>query len=466
MTTSQDDPAFLNGSLMRHVTVMSFTGSIGLMAMFAVDFIDMIFISMLGNEALAAAVGYASTVLFFTNSINIGLSIAAGSLVSRSLGAKAPVEAREYATSVAVFGVITGLIVPSIAMPLLPQILGLLGAQGATAELATTYLWIIMPTMSFMSVATVSMAILRAHGDARRSMSATLFGAIANAILDPILIFGLDLGLEGAAIASVIARLLMFFLAVMPVVRRYNGFAKPAPTTISRDFRAVSAIAGPAVMTNVATPVGAAIVMREMSKYGTEAIAGMAIVGRLTPIAFSVIFALSGAIGPIVGQNFGAGRMDRVREAFRAGAIFTALYVILAAIILLLVRQPVADLFNAEGLTRSIIYLFCGPLALTYFFNGVTFVANASFNNLGKPGYSAWINWGKNTLGTLPFVLVGSLWFGAEGVLIGQAAGGIIFAVIAVIMAVRLMNSDEISTKPTPFQSQRRLHLLINRGRW
>lgn len=461
-----EEPVFVNGSLMRHVSVMSFTGSIGLMAMFAVDFIDMIFISMLGNDALAAAVGYAGTVLFFTNSINIGLSIAAGSLVARSLGAKKTVEAREYATSVAIFGVITGLIVPAIALPLLPQILGLLGAQGAAAELATMYLWIIMPTMSFMAVAIVCMAILRAHGDAKRSMASTLFGAIANAILDPILIFGLGLGLQGAAIASVIARLIMLYLAVSPVIRIHNGLAKPDKGLIARDFKAVSNIAAPAVMTNVATPVGMAIVMREMSKYGTEAIAGMAIVGRLTPIAFAVVFALSGAIGPIVGQNFGAGRMDRVRGAFKSGIVFIGSYVLFASLILLMVRQPVADLFNAEGVSRDIIYLFCGPLALAYFFNGVIFVANASFNNLGRPGNSAWINWGRNTVGTLPFVIVGSIWFGAEGVLIGQAIGGVIFAAIAVVLAVRLMNSDDIVAEQKPFQSQRRMHLLFSRLRW
>jgi len=461
--TDKDEPVFLNGSLMRHVTVMSVTGSIGLMAMFAVDFVDMIFISMLGNDALAAAVGYAGTILFFTNSINIGLSIAAGSLVARSLGAKKNVEAREYATSVAVFGIITGLIVPAIALPLLPQILALLGAQGAPAELATMYLWIIMPTMAFMSVAIVSMAILRAHGDAKRAMSATLFGAIANAVMDPIFIFGLDLGLQGAAIASVLSRLLMLYLAMVPVIRKYDGFAKPDANLIARDFRAVSQIAGPAVMTNVATPVGAAIVMREMSKYGTEAVAGMAIVGRLTPVAFAVIFALSGAIGPIVGQNFGAGQMDRVRGAFKSGIVFIAIYVLFATAILFLVRQPVADLFNAEGLARTIIYLFCGPLALAYFFNGVIFVANASFNNLGRPGNSAWINWGRNTVGTLPFVILGSMWLGAPGVLIGQAVGGVFFAAVAYVMANRLMNREGIVAEPAPFQGHGRLHQLFSR---
>jgi len=77
---------FLEGNLFRHVSVMALTSSIGLMAVFAVDFIDMIFISMLGNAALAAAVGYAGAILFFTTAFGIGMSIAAGALVARALG--------------------------------------------------------------------------------------------------------------------------------------------------------------------------------------------------------------------------------------------------------------------------------------------------------------------------------------------------------------------------------------------
>lgn len=465
MTEQAEEPVFLQGSLMRHVSVMSFTASIGLMAMFAVDFIDMIFISMLGNDALAAAVGYAGTVLFFTNSINIGLSIAAGALVAKSLGEKKRALAGEYATSVAIFGVLTGLIVPIIALTFLPQILGLLGATGEVADLAASYLWIIMPTMPLMALAIVSMSVLRAHGDARRSMTATFYGAIANAIFDPILIFGLGLGLQGAAIASVGARILMLFLAIRPVIKLYTGFAKPSVAMVVRDFSAASAIAGPAVLTNVSTPIGAAVVMREMSKYGSDAIAGMAIVGRLTPIAFAVVFALSGAIGPIVGQNFGAGKMDRVREAFKSGIIFVVIYVLVATLILFAVREPVAALFKAEGLTKEIIFLFCGPLALAYIFNGMIFVSNASFNNLGHPGYSAWVNWGRNTLGMWPFVIAGSMWLGAPGVLIGQAAGGVIFSVIALILANNVMNRTPTITKPSPLVRQRWLHLSLNRGR-
>lgn len=236
--SNKDQAIFLEGSLMRHVSVMSFTASIGLMAMFAVDFIDMIFISMLGNEALAAAVGYAGTILFFTNSINIGLSIAGGSLVARALGAGKGTDAKEYATSVMIFGVFIGILVPLMVLPFLPTLLGLLGATGETARLAMTYLWIIMPTMSFMAVAIICMAVLRAHGDAKRSMQATLYGAILNAVLDPIFIFGFDWGLEGAAIASVCARVLILFLALRPVIKVYQGLAKPSVDMVKRDVKA------------------------------------------------------------------------------------------------------------------------------------------------------------------------------------------------------------------------------------
>lgn len=78
---------FLEGNLFRHIAVMSFTASVGLMAVFIVDFVDMIFISMLGKSELAAAVGYAGAILFFTSSFGIGMAIAAGALVARALGA-------------------------------------------------------------------------------------------------------------------------------------------------------------------------------------------------------------------------------------------------------------------------------------------------------------------------------------------------------------------------------------------
>ncbi len=447
---AEEQAKFLSGSLMRHVVVMSSTSSLGLMAVFLVDFIDMIFISMLGKAELAAAIGYAGAILFFTTSVSVGLAIAAGALVSRALGAGEPDRARVIGTHVMVFGFVLACGFAALVWAFTPELSALLGASGETLDLSVSYLSIIVPTMPFLMLGMTAGAILRAHGDARRAMWATLAGGAVNAVLDPILIFGLNLELTGAALASVAARMTIMVVGLMPILRHYGGMARVEALPFLRDLRQISGIAFPAMLTNVATPVGAAYVTREMAAFGEEAVAGMAIVGRLTPVTFAVIFALSGAIGPIIGQNFGARNFDRVRGAIRDGLIFTGVYVALAAVILFLLRDPIAVLFDADGLAKSLIYLFCGPLALAWFFNGAIFVGNAAFNNLGHPFYSTWINWGRNTLGTIPLVTVGAWAFGAPGVLIGQAAGGVIFALVSWWLTARLVTRQEVGEAATP----------------
>ncbi|MFV0477339.1 MAG: MATE family efflux transporter [Parahaliea sp.] len=461
---STESAVFLSGNLMRHVVRMSLTTSIGLMAMFAVDLVDLIFISMLGNDALAAAVGYAGSLLFFTNAINIGFSIAAGSLVARAIGAGRGEEAREYATSVGLYAALTGIVLPLLILSQVESILSLFGAEGEVLALAARYVCFVVPSMWMVGVAMTAMAVLRAHGDARRSMMATLYGGTVNAVLDPILIFGLDFGLDGAALASVAARLAMLLCAALPLIRVYRGFAKPGLALMLRDATAIGGMAAPAVMTNIATPVGNAIVTREIAQFGTEAVAGMAIISRLMPVAFSVIFALSGAIGPIIGQNFGAGQYARVRRGFVAGVQFAGFYIVLVSALLFLLRSPIADLFDATGITRELVYLFCGVLALAGFFNGVIFVANASFNNLGHPLYSTWINWGRHTLGTWPLAIVGAHMAEAQGVLFGQAVGGIFFALIAWLLALRVMRTSAEQTPEEESEPPLATPMLHRRG--
>ncbi len=456
---------FLTGNTFRHVTVMSLTASIGLMAIFAVDFVDMIFISMLGKSELAAAVGYAGAILFFSSSFGIGMAIAAGSVVARALGAGDVAMARRRAATSILYGVIFGAIFAAIVWVYVRPLAALLGATGETLDLAVMYLRIIVPSLPLLIVGMVGGAILRAHGDARRSMFATLYGGIVNAVLDPILIFGLSMDLQGAALASVAARVTIGVTALIPIFRYHGGLEKPSAEEFREDFPVILGIAFPAILTQLATPLGQAFVTRSMAQFGENAVAGMAIIGRLTPLAFGVVFALSGAVGPIIGQNFGAGNNERVRETFRDALLFTALFVVAVAAVLFLARAPIAGLFNATGISRELVFLFCGPLALAFFFNGVLFVANAAFNNLGRPFYSTWLNWGRHTLGTIPFVMLGAFWFGAPGVLIGQAVGGVLFGALAFFMALKVINDGQGSPTKGEFRRQGRLLGLFQNRR-
>lgn len=459
-----EQPKFLQGNLFGHIAVMSMTASIGLMAVFMVDLVDMVFISWLGRDELAAAVGYAGAILFFTTAFGIGMAISAGALVARALGEGDQDRARRRASSAMLYGVGIGAVFAAVVWWNVRPLAQLMGASGVTLDLAVTYLSIIVPSLPLLIIGMVGGAILRAHGDARRAMMATVWGGAVNAVLDPILIFGLDLDLTGAAMASVAARCSMAFFGLYPILRYHGGLDKPKPAQFLADFPAILAIAFPAILTQFATPFGQAYVTRSMASYGEDAVAGMAIVARMTPVAFAMIFALSGAIGPIIGQNFGAGRHDRVRQAFRDGLIFTTLYVCGVTVLLYAFRAPIAGLFGAEGLALELVYLFCGPLALAFSFNGVIFVSNAAFNNLGHPFYSTLVNWGRHTLGTIPLVMLGAALFGAPGVLIGQALGGLIFGVISAVLALRVMRAKSVPPQQ-PFARQARQMSLFHHRR-
>src|SRR5262245_26169577 len=187
---------FVTGSTMRHVVVMTATGSIGLVAIFLVDALNLFYISLLGVQSLTAAVGFAATLLFFTISFAIGLTIATSAVVSRTLGrGDRPSAARLGGASLVYMALLSGAIT-LLVWPLLSHVLLLLGATGETLELSARFLRIVMPSTPIVSLGMGTTGILRGVGDAKRAMYVTLGAGIAAAIFDPILIFGLKLGLD------------------------------------------------------------------------------------------------------------------------------------------------------------------------------------------------------------------------------------------------------------------------------
>ena len=443
-TTSTTQPAkFLEGDLMRHVMVMSFTSSIGLVALFFVDLVDMWFISMLGEPALVSAIGYASSILFFLTSVGIGLAIATGALVARSLGQGRPDRAKQYASHVLAVAFAGSALSSALVFLFSRDLLALLGASGQALDAGTMYLQIIVPSTPVLVMGMASGAVLRGHGDATRAMWTTLTGGLVNAGLDPIFIFGFDWGLAGAAWASFVSRFFVLGTALFFVFGKYEGLSRPTLGGLRLDIVAIFGIAGPAVLTNIATPIGQAIVTRAMSEYGDPAVAAMTVIGRLTPVAFGVIFALSGAVGPIVGQNFGGYKYDRVRGTLFAALKFCTVFVLVVSALLFLFRGLISDVFRATDEARTLIFLFCGPLSLMFVFNGILFCSNASFNNLNRPLWSTALNWGRNTIGmALPVWWLSSS-FGAAGVLVGQTLGGLFFGLLGIWLAFKLVDHYE-----------------------
>ena len=149
---------------MRHVTVMSFPSSIGIMAIYVVDLLDIFFVSLLGQTEVAAAAGFASTLMFYVSAMNIGLSIAAGTLTAQYLGRHDLSSARDAAASSMIMALCVGIVVPIAMLPFIPNMLAWLGASGEVAELAEMYLWIVLPASGLSGMSMVLVAALRSHG--------------------------------------------------------------------------------------------------------------------------------------------------------------------------------------------------------------------------------------------------------------------------------------------------------------
>ncbi|MEM8877689.1 MAG: MATE family efflux transporter [Pseudomonadota bacterium] len=451
--TDKTDPAaspteagvFTSGSTMRHVVVMTATASAGLMALFAVDLLNIFYISLLGEKELAAAIGYAGTIMFFAISICIGIAIAGTALVARALGAGDRELARRRATSSLVFMVVAAVAFTLAALPFVEPMLALLGAEGRTLELGARFLTIVLPSTPLLGAGMILSAFLRALGEARRAMMVTLLSGLAAAVLDPLLIFGLGLGLDGAAIATVLSRIVLVAVGVHGVVIVNNLLSPPRISDAAADFAPLASIAGPAVLTNIATPVGNAFVTEAISDFGDGAVAGWAIVGRLIPFAFGAIFALSGAVGPIIGQNYGAEKFDRIRSTMRDSFVLTLAYTLAVWIALALGHDLIIAAFGASQDAALLVTFFCLFVAGSFVFNGMLFVGNALFNNLGYPLVSTVFNWGKATIGTVPFIWAGAALGGAPGVLAGQAMGAVITGLLAALTVRQIISRCEHS---------------------
>jgi putative MATE family efflux protein len=430
---------FVTGSILRHILVMTGAGAVGLMAIFAGDLANIYFLSLAGDEAVVAAVGYASSILFFSTSIGIGLSIATTALVAPALGAGLRVRARRLSAHAHVLTFFVSAIL-SIGLWFAAEfLLAKLGASGRTLTLATDYLQILLPTLPMLALGMTSSAVLRSVGDARRAMHVTLVGAFVNTVLDLVLIIGLGWGIVGAAIASAVARIVVMAVGLNGVARVHNLLGRPKMATLTIDATPFFAVAVPAVLTNVATPVGNAYVTYAIAPFGDGAVAGWAIIGRIIPVAFGAIYALSGTVGPILGQNYGARSPDRMHAVFRQSLIVMAAFTALAWLAMALLADSLAGLFNAEGSSRELIVYFCRWLSPLFVFLGALFIANAVFNTLGRAHVSTALNWGRATIGTVPFVLAGAEISGAHGVLAGNMLGGVVFGVVAVAVGFRLI---------------------------
>ena len=444
---------FLTGSTLGHVVRMTATGAVGITFVFIVDAANLLWVSQLGDKQLVAAIGFAYAVQFFSVSVAVGLMIAATAVVSRSIGGGDREKARRQAGAAVVIAASTLAVVSALIVGFRHELLGFAGAQGETARLAARYLAITIPSLIPMSAALVMSGTLRADGYGAKAMYITLFAGIVLLVIDPFLIFYMGWGLDGAAIGLVLFRFALLALAVRFAIYELNLVDRPRLSTLRNIGAPFVAVAIPAIATQMSTPVGNYLLTRVMAPFGDDAVAAWAVVGRLTVVVFGGIFALSGAIGGIFDQNFGAGQLDRVRSTYRDALIFCFLYTLVAWGLFVALVPYVITAFDLSGQGADVLNAFAVIGVGGFIFFGALFVSNAAFNNLGKPARSTMVNWIKDGVLAMPAAIWFAGMFGAAGVIYGQAAAGIVVGALSATWGwfyVKGLRVDALPLDPAP----------------
>lgn len=434
---------FVHGSVSRHIMAMSATNAIGISALFLSDLIDIYFISLLGQSSYTAAIGYASSIILFSTSICIALVTVNSAIVAKYIGQNEANSAKQHVCLIACFAFLSTTVFASFLFYFTPSILLTIGAQDEQLQHAIPYLRTLLLSLPILAVALQMSATLRSFGYAKYAMLATLCAAILNITLDPILIFYCQLDLQGAAIASVSARLLLLLIGLYFVISKFRLITFFTIAFLKENLKIIFHYSLPALLTQLIAPLGAIYVTYEMAKFGSEYMSGWAIISRIIPLAFVMLFALPGAIGPIISQNYGAKNTQRLREVLNQSLKFIISYTLVIAMSLSMLQEFIVDIFNSENESAQLIRIFCQNIPITFIFVGMTLVSLSFLNNLGVIKIATFLNFAKVTLGTIPLVSLGGKYFNAPGILYGHALGNILFGLISLILVYNVIKLNE-----------------------
>lgn len=449
MTAAVAVPArFVSGPLRGHVLEMVLTGWASMLAVFAVEFLTLLYLGTLRDEAVLAAVGFGSMMLFTVTSICIGVTVGGAAQVSRALGAADARRARGLAAaSLVLMGVATVVSVAAFLFAVGPFTRAI-GLAPDVRALLLSYVAVTAPFSVVMGVGMMLSNLLRAAGRGRQSMWVLLAGIATVAILDPVVIFVFNGGMQGVAWAGGAGRMATVVLGTWLVFGRHRLVAWPTWTGLRADLAEVGRIALPATLSALATPAAVVFTASTYAGFGSSTMAGATVVDRILQLSYSLFFVLPGAIGPILGQNLGAGHWPRVRQTVGITARMALGYGACVAILLALLAPWIADLFQVSGPGRELVMVFCRYASFIWALNSVFFVSVAVFNNLGYASYATAVGWLRATVGTLPFVWLGARYGGAEGVLLGQTLGFALSSLLALALCLRVLRRPPPGLSP------------------
>lgn len=437
----------LTGDIVTTLRSMTIPMILGMIMLMTFGLVDTFFVSLIGTNELAA-ISFTFPVTFTVISLNIGLGIGTSAVIGRLLGQNQLAEAKITATAalMTVFALV-GLLC-FIGYNTIPLVFSWLGADAELIPLIYDYMSIWYVAGVFLAMPMVGNSVLRAAGDTKSPSMIMASGGAINALLDPLLIFGWGpvpaLGIKGAAIATAIA----WGVGVIWILLLLHKRALMTPRLLSlKEYKAhvpgVLKIGVPAAGANMLTPIAAGVVTAIVAGYGPTAVAAWGVGGRLESIASIVMLALSMSLPPLLSQNYGAQKVDRVKAAYQIAIKFVFGFQLLVFALLYILADYIALVFAKEAEVATLITLFLMIVPLGYGLQGVVVLTNSAFNAVHRPMAALCLNSLRLFIFFVPFCYLGSIYYGLTGLFTGAVLANAVMALISYAWFMRMIKQEE-----------------------
>jgi len=426
----------LEGNINKQLFSLSWPMLLGMMGIVIFNLVDTYFVGKLGVQQLAA-MSFSFPIIMIINSLSQGIGIGTSSLIARNIITTNRNEVKMMASRALLLGIIVVLIFAILGLLTIHPIFTALGAKKEILIYINEYMSIWYFGVPFVVIPMIGNNIVRATGDTFTPGMLMVSSGIVNVILDPLLIFGYgpfpEMGIKGAALATVIARSTSLIFILIILIKRkklltlYFGRIKNILST----WKNVLHIAAPASLTMLITPISIGFITKIIAGFGKEAVAAFGVASRIEMFALMVIASLGSVLIIFIGQNISKHKFQRIFKALNISLKFSLIWGVIVFILLLLFGKAIASIFTDDyeviEITKNYFYI----IGASYGFQGLIMLSTASFNGVNKPYPSAIFSFIRMLVLYIPLAWIGAKIFGINGVFFAGLIANLIVGILS-----------------------------------
>ncbi len=401
-----------------HLTVPMMFGMLGISIF---NIVDTIYVGRLGTGPLAA-LSFTYPVVLVLNSIALGMGIGASSVLARALGSGDHNRVIRYTTDSLSLSFIFIVFFVVLGELTLDPLFRLLGAREEILQMVKQYMQIWYAGLLFVVFPMVGNSAIRALGDTKTPGTIMMIAAAVNMIVDPLLIFGIGpfpkWGIRGAAVATVFSRSITFLVAlyVLGIREKIITLKKTAFKNVTDSWKKILFVGGPAAVTRLIVPVAAGIITALLASTGPQAVAGFGAAVKFERFALLFTMALAAVMAPFTGQNFGAGKYDRIYKGIQFSSILSMGTGALLLVVMFIFARPLASVFTKDPAVIAVTALYFRIVPFSYGLQGIFNISSMILNALNKPFHATLLSVIQMFVLYIPLAYAGKILFGITGI--------------------------------------------------